>query len=172
MSRRDKWRKRTDREATSGIAIRFAAGRARLAELAAQPGAYTSEVQRELERLKADYLPMWSEWVDLCRFERGFPGAVPFVNLMKPLVPDNYDADARPDSWVCNLIDESVNEVSENHSLRLCRAALAVRYMNARGPAAYHNGRLIELSINEIEDLCDAAERQLVHSVKRRGLPL
>jgi len=124
----------------------------------------------ELERLKYFYLPMWSEWVRFSRVGRGLPSQVPYCDYMKPMMPDNFDSDERPDPWAVRIIDASVDEVGERVSL--ARAALGVRYLNAAGPSVYRSGRLVHLDLEHIEDICDEAERLMVAIVKRRNLPL
>jgi hypothetical protein len=123
----------------------------------------------ELARLKRDYLPMWAALAYGSAVGKGAPGEVPYVDYMKPGVSMG-DADEAPDPWVCNIIEAAILEISPK--LPMARAALSVRYLNARGPAVYRSGRLERLETAEIEDLADKAERLLVPVVKRRGLPL
>ncbi len=129
----------------------------------------TDAEQDALERLKRDYLPMWAELAYGSAVGRGAPGEVPYVNYMRPGVSMG-DADEKPDPWVCNIVEASIDEITPK--IPMARAALSVRYLNARGPSVYRSGRLYAYKSAEVEDLADAAELALVPVCKRRGLPL
>lgn len=127
--------------------------------------------QDELARLKRDYLPMWADFAYGSAVGRGLPAQVPFADYMKGSVRQfDESGDGKPDHWACNLIEASIMEITPK--LFLARAALCVRYLNARGPAVYRSGRLTKVTRDEVEDLADEAERRLVPVVKRRGIPL
>jgi hypothetical protein len=144
----------------------------RLEQLAASP-APASQEQRELERLKHYYLPMWSEWCQLTTLSRGLPSEVPFTEYMRPTVRqfDETDWLKKIDAEACRIVDQAVDELT-GRGITHARAALAVRYLNARGAAVFRSGRLLELKPDQVEDLCDQAERELVPICKRRGLLL
>jgi len=127
--------------------------------------------QDELARLKRDYLPQWAAVAYGSAVGSGLPGQVPFADYMKGSVRQfDESGEGKPDHWVCNLIEAAIIEITPR--LFLARAALCVRYLNARGPAVYRSGRLTYISQEEVEDLADEAERRLVPVVVRRGLPL
>lgn len=129
--------------------------------------------EEELERLKRDYLPMWAMKRMLDRVSgRGAPSEIPFVDYMKPHPSDSSDADERPDSYVCVILDMSIDELTGVPGFGLARSALAVRYMSAGLPSVFRAGRLQGMPAEEVENLADGAERRLVGIVKRRGLPL
>lgn len=123
----------------------------------------------ELIRLKRDYLPMWAQLGRGSASGKGMPSEVPYVDYMKPSVSMG-GADDAPDHWVCNIIEAGIMEITPK--IPMARAALAVRYLNARGPKVFRSGRLIDVDLGLVEDYCDATELALVPVVKRRGLPL
>lgn len=125
----------------------------------------------ELARLKRDYLPMWAAVAYGSAVGSGLPSQVPFADLMKG-TPREFDESGEPerDHWVCNLMESAITEITPK--IPLARAALCVRYLNARGPSVFRSGRLVHITLAEVEDLADAAERRLVPIVKRRGIPL
>lgn len=123
----------------------------------------------ELYRLKRDFLPQWAALSFGSAVGRSLPSEVPFVDYMKPSVSMG-GADDKPDPWVCNLVEAALLEITPK--MPLARAALAVRYMNARGPSVYRSGRIEQVAPGTLDDLADEAERLLVPQVKRRGLPL
>ncbi len=125
----------------------------------------------ELARLKRDYLPMWAAVAYGSAVGSGLPGQVPFADLMKGSAREfDESGEAERDHWVCNLVEAAIMEITPK--LPLARAALCVRYLNARGPSVFRSGRLVHITMAEVEDLADAAERRLVPIVKRRGIPL
>lgn len=125
----------------------------------------------ELARLKREYLPMWAAVAFGSAVGRGLPDQVPFADYMKGSVRQfDESGEGKPDHWACNVIEAAVIEITPK--LPLGRAALCVRYLNVRGPSVYRSGRLVSISLEEIEDLADEAERRLVPVVKRRGIPL
>ncbi len=146
--------------------------RMRLEQLAASP-ATASQEQRELERLKFYYLPMWSEWCRSTTLSRGLPTEVPFTDLMRPTVRqfDETDWLKKIDAEACRIVDQAVDELA-GRGLAHARAALSVRYLNAASVAVFRSGRLVPLEPGQAEDLCDQVERALVPIVKRRGLLL
>lgn len=125
--------------------------------------------QDELIRLKR-YLQEWAGWASGAKVGKGLPSRVPFVELMKPSIPHDYDSDEKPDLWVCSLIEAALFEITGK--MPLARAALSVRYMNVRGPSVYRSGRLTALSPAECDELADSAEQAIAPIAKRRGLPL
>src|ERR1700741_2816133 len=109
--------------------------RARLEQLAAAP-APGAQDQREVERLKYYYLPMWSEWCRLTTLSRGVPSEVPFTDYMKGSMRefDHSEWWKKIDAEACRLVDQAVDELG-SQGMPLARAALAARYLNAPGVA-------------------------------------
>lgn len=127
--------------------------------------------QDELARLKRDYLPQWASAAYGSAVGCGLPSQVPFADYMKGSVREfDETGEGDPDHWVCNLIEAAIIEITPK--LFLARAALGVRYLNARGPSVFRSGRLTHITPEEVEDLADESERRLVPVVKRRGIPL
>ena len=153
--------------------LRRLEARTRLEQLAASPPPAT-QGQRELERLKHYYLPMWAEQRRRDAIERGLPTEVPFTEYMKGSMREFDETDwwKKIDGEACALVDQAIDELVGAGGFRLARAVLAVRYLNAASAAVYRNGRVQDLEPRMVEDLCDRAERQLVPIVKRRGLLL
>lgn len=146
--------------------------RMRLEKLAAA-SSYVSQADRELERLKYHYLPMWAELRRRDSIERGLPSESKLTDYMKPSVREfDQTAGAEPDREACKVIEQSIDELVGAGGFRLARAVLAVRYLNAKGASVFRSGRTVHLEPQIVEGLCDRAERQLVPIVKRRGLPL
>lgn len=123
-----------------------------------------------LARLKRDYLPMWASLAYGSAVGRGLPSAVPFARYMKGTVREFDHSGETQDHWACNVIEASIEEITPK--IPLARAALSVRYLNARGPCVYRSGRLTHIGKADLEDLADQAERLLVPVAKRRGIPL
>ena len=130
--------------------------------------------ERELARLKRDYLPQWGAQRKSDRVGRGAPSDVPYKDYMKPHFSGSMvdPEDERPDPWVCRLIDAGIDELCGQRGMWHARAALAVRYISAGLPSVFRHGRLQAMGPDEAEELADEAERRLVPIVKRRGLPL
>lgn len=139
--------------------------RQRLRDLAAEV-TYHSPFDKALARLKGEYLPIWSTFAMGSAEGKSFPGQSPMVDFMRPVANWEKDAGTEPDPNVCNAVEWALNEITAE--VPMARAALAVRYMNARGPSVYRSGRLTALSEPEIEDLADVAERKLVPLVGRK----
>lgn len=160
------------RRALARLRVRLEA-RMRLEELAAADTAGVSAADRELERLKYHYLPMWAKLRKRDAIERGLPSDVPYSDYMKPSVREfNEAGEDEPDRDACAIVDKAIDELVGAGGFRLARAVLAVRYLNAAGASVYRSGRVHELETKMVEDLCDRAERQLVPIVLRMGLPL
>lgn len=153
--------------------LRRLEARMRLEQLAASAPPAT-QGQRELERLKHYYLPMWAEWCQLSTLSRGLPSDVTFTEYMKPTVREFDETDwlKKIDAEACRLVDQAVEELTGRGKMVHARAVLAVRYLNARGAAVYRSGRLVDIDADQVEDLCDAVERQLAEICKRKGLLL
>lgn len=132
-----------------------------------------TQEQRELERLKYHYLPMWAEMRRRDSIERGLPSDAPLRDYMKPSVREfDETAGADPDRDACAIVDKAIDELVGAGGFRLARAVLAVRYLNAAGAAVYRGGRVQNIEPQQVETLCDRAERLLVPITKRMGLPL
>lgn len=169
MSREDEDRARV--RAARRLLRRLEA-RTRLEQLAGAAAEVLVE-QRELERLKYHYLPMWSAWCFLTRTTQGLPSQVPFTDYMKGSMRefDETSDELRIDGDTCRVIDQAVDELTGRGVVH-ARAVLAVRYLNAAGAAVYRSGRVTDIEPDQVDDLCDQAERALVPIVKRRGLLL
>ena len=132
----------------------------------------TAVDEKELARLKRDYLPMWAERGRGATRGRGLPDGVPYRDYMKATPYCGGEHEDRADPVVCRLVDASIDELAGQRGMWHSRAALAVRYMSAGLPSVFRSGRLQAMAQAEVEDLADEAERRLVPIVKRRGLPL
>lgn len=132
-----------------------------------------SAEERELERLKYYYLPMWSAWCASITIERGAPSQVPFTDYMKGSMRefDETGLAAKIDAEACRLIDQAVNELAGSGNLH-ARGVLNVRYLNARVANVFRSGRLVVLDPEQADELCDHVERDLLPIVKRKGLLL
>lgn len=158
------------RQARESKVFRRLNARARLSALADE-GVPRTEEERELARLKHDYLPQWAMLDRWTKVGKGLPGKSTMVDLMRPTASWELQEPSNDiDPLVCSIINSALDEITPR--LPMARAALGVRYMNAMGPAVYRSGRLYSFTQDEIEDLCDAAERLLVPVVKRKHLRL
>lgn len=135
------------------------------------PRAAFQEGDGALMRMKR-YLQEWAalERVDSCN-GRDAPAEVPYLDYMVPSVESGRledDEGYAPNAYVRRLVDAAIDELTL--AMPLARAALAVRYMNARGPSVYRSGRLESITPADIEDMADTAERRLIPICRRRGL--
>lgn len=125
----------------------------------------------ELARLKRDYLPMWAELAYGSAVGRGIRDRVSFADFMKGTMREfDESGEGKPNHVACNIVETAIGEITK--AVPLARSALCVRYLNARGPSVFRSGRLTCITMDEIEDVADEAERRLVPIVKRLGIPL
>ena len=129
------------------------------------------ETDGAVNRIKR-YLQEWAafERTDTCNGDDGL-SEVPYLDYMVPSVDGGRlddDEGYAPNAYVRVMVDAAIDELTP--AMPLARAALAVRYMNARGPAVYRSGRLETLDLEKVEDMADDAERRLIPICRRRGL--
>lgn len=167
-------KRRFDRNRARELARLFhrLSARMRLEELAGAAYKVSTDT-RELERLKHDYLPMWSTWCALHRVTQGVPGQVPFTDYMKGSMRefDQTSDEQRIDGDTCRLIDQAVDELTAAGHVH-ARAVLAVRYLNERVATVFRSQRLVDFDPEQADELCDHVERELLPIVKRLGLLL
>lgn len=130
----------------------------------------TSEVPG-IDRLRA-YLADWQEWEGRYKVDLGAPNAVSWARYMKTAKPsgDNEDTGCSTiNEPAMRIIDASVDELAaKSRELQLC---LRWRYLNIN-VAVFRLKRLEGRSMEDLDELADAAEVALLPIARRRGLIL
>jgi hypothetical protein len=111
------------------------------------------------------YLRAWRRWVRDWRAPLGYPGAVPFVREMVPVVSGGWDThDEEVDSHILRAIDAEVESLPVDQ-----RAAVRLVYLNEVASAVFRSGRM---SMETARRLCYEAEVEMVPRLRVRGVVL
>lgn len=132
---------------------------------------YLTTGDYQLDRLR-QYLSDWQEWERRFKIDLGVPNAVPWAKFMDK----QYAEVERTDGSTINvaamqIVDQSIRELAEKQG----ELAIAIRwrYLNANvGAQVFRFKRLVSLTLEQLDDLADGAERALLPIAKRRGLML
>lgn len=132
---------------------------------------YLTTGDAHLDRLRV-YLSDWQEWEQRFRVDLGVPNAAAWSKYM-----DGQFAEVeRSDGSTINveamrIIDRGMDELAQ--AKPELSIAIRWRYLNINVDAhVFRFKRLAGLSLTQLDDMADEAERELLPIVKRKGLVL
>ena len=167
---------RVRREAEDRVQARRLKVRERLQQSAAESVPPTQE-QRELQRLLV-YLGDWAASEENVQPKLGTSGSS-LADYAKSSSPTMTQLLSSSNAWALGIIDASIADLLGMIDGTKMRAALRVRWLNeglVREAGiqirVFRSGRLTSMTMEEVDELADRAERALVPICKRKGLPL
>ena len=144
-----------------------------LALLATARDMIVPQRERELQAVR-EYHREWREFLSSYRTRLGLPSGCSWISKRSEEVRTASEYLERSDRWVMEQVDQAVMEdLVKRTDGEAMRAAVLNRLLNHRMPArVFRSGRLIGVSLEEVDQLADRAEGALVEILKARGVPL
>ena len=158
-----------EKEAATRRLLRKLEERARLRALADIAEGPKTMAEFEVSAVR-DYLDQWATWMQRDQFGGEYPHASSFVEEGRSWEHSILDPLDVPNLWAIKIVDAAMIELAGVPGGLRMRVALQIRWLNENVDAAVF--RSSRVSLDQVDDIADAAERALIPMLKRRGLPL
>lgn len=136
-----------------------------------------TQAERERARLRV-YLGDWAASQGKVQQKLSAAGSS-LSEYMKSSSPTMTELLGASNAWALGVVDVAIDELMELPQGSDMRAALRVRWLNEGVSKAaqaeirvFRSGRLALMTLDQVDDLADQAERALIPICKRKGLPL
>ena len=123
-----------------------------------------ARARTKLENLRY-YLAEWRRWQEEWRPKLGAPGAVPYLDSMRPTPSSSGESpDERAEAWQVRVIEAAVKDLERAGGYGV--DAIRWRWLGERVPGVWR------ANPNYLRDLADAAELALIPLCEKRNLLL